>query len=265
IAAERFTWRGPQDNEALLRAIIEALAPDPSSSPLPSPLRFDGAYATELECVDPTHPEKDWSWMAQCLKFNEDETFFHQMVWDLSDVGALAPSASAAHGTYTINGDAIEMAFRLSTGETICRGKFQGDVLHVSGTFAGQYSFHEARATASGLRFDGVYTRDEMWMSDAHPERGGRERYTFKFRADGGVYYTAAGVWGDVAPEIRAPGMNDVVGSYSIEGPNIVVNFIRDDNSVLRFNGYMYGETLRLSSGSGAKPYEFVHDRDIRA
>lgn len=125
----------------------------PTLQPPPS-LRFDGAYLTSVECIDWTHPEQDWSWMAHCIKFRADETVYHSMVWGMNTASDFAPSERDERGVYTLEGDVVRMLFETSAGETrSCQGRIRGDDLLVSGSFEGAYHFVAPPASpASGVR-----------------------------------------------------------------------------------------------------------------
>jgi hypothetical protein len=120
-------------------AIPDFTGAPPTPAP---PLRFDGAYLTPVECIDWTHPEKDWSWMSHCLKFGADGTVYHSMVWGMNTASDFVPNERDRRGVYTIEGDSVRMLFEDSAGQMqSCHGRIRGDDLSVTGLYEGEYHF----------------------------------------------------------------------------------------------------------------------------
>jgi hypothetical protein len=236
--------------------------PDFTAAPPPPSLHFDGAYLTQVECVDWTHPEKDWSWMARCLKFRPGGAVYYSMVWSMNTAADFDPNERDERGTYTVEGDAVQMVFKNSTGETrSCRARIQGDDLSVSGSCEGAYHFVTPPAPpVRGVRLDGVYTHQSYFIDEVHPDRAGWDRFTLRFYSDGTVASLYSGSWGDEVPELQKPDVDDVQGTYTA-GETIIEITMRSSSGETRdWYGTIKGDSITLTMNNRMRQFSFVSD-----
>ncbi|HEX8141244.1 MAG TPA: hypothetical protein VF553_01525 [Pyrinomonadaceae bacterium] len=265
IGSNTLSLDGTRNGTQLAHTTYRFVAIDDFSvaPPQPPPLRFDGAYLTQVECIDWTHPEKDWSWMAQCVKFRQDGTVYHSRVWSMNTASDFLPTERDERGTYTVEGESVRMIFKSSTGETrTCLGQLRGDDLSVSGPYGGEYHFLAPPAPARlGVRFDGLYTNESMYMDSSHPERGGWDRYTLRFKDDGTVAFAHSSSWGSQVPALREPRADDQQGIYEASETIIEIMMGSASGETRDWYGTIEGDTITLTMDDEVlRQFGFVAD-----
>ncbi|MDX6696087.1 MAG: hypothetical protein QOF02_3690 [Blastocatellia bacterium] len=260
-----FIWRDARDNEALLRAMIETLAPTPSL------LRFDGLYHQPL-----SHPSAVREW----FRFYPDGRVINMTTTEGTPEQAarwMAQSLSdgeARVGSYKSDGVKLSLEFASGRdGDNNLRyaGRIGSNTLSLD-SFDGlskrrvwTRDFQFAAVTdfsplPSLLRFNGMYVSDPWLADDIHPEKDwGWEVSALRFSSDGTLFYSNA--WGHHLEQRKEPGEHDLSGTYRIEGTNITIIFPTSSDPPEVRQATIQGETIILS-GSHTSGYHFRKDDD---
>jgi hypothetical protein len=264
-AYQYFTWRDTQDNDALLRAMIEALAPASSF------LRFNGLYHHEF---------------AQSTRVLEWFRFYPDgRVFSITTTGATPEQAArqlskemgdgmARVGSYESDGVNLRMEFKSERDEADgwhyigVLGKDTLSLNAFSGRRKSRVWHHDLQFAAvagvapppSSLRFDGMYVSEPWLADDIHPEKDwGWEVSALRFSSDGTLFFASA--WGYNMEQRKRPDEHDLRGTYSIDGTDITLTFNRASGEPEIRRAKIDGETVVLS-GSNTSGYHFRQDED---
>ncbi|HEY6190518.1 MAG TPA: WD40 repeat domain-containing protein [Pyrinomonadaceae bacterium] len=263
-----FVWRSSADNEALLRAMLEALAPAPSL------LRFDGMYHQPF-----THPTELREWFrfypdGRVIGITTTEgTPENATRW----LGEELREGTARVGRYDASGSRVRMSFKVKGeegGVWSYTGLVGDNSLSLDGTHNGVHLTHTRyqfvvipdfnaappAPPVRGVRLDGVYTNESFFMDSVHPDRAGWDRNTLRFRADGTVSFAYSGAWGDDAPALRQPEADDPQGTYTSDETSVEITMRSSSGEPRVWYGTIRADTITLIINNETRRFSFVVD-----
>jgi hypothetical protein len=258
-SSQYFIWRDARDNNALLRAMLEALAPAPSL------LRLDGLYHHPLNVPVITR---------QWLRFFPDGRVAYKTLPEAAPEQAARwlseemRDGTATVGRYEASGNHLSIRFETERARNHVwryRGVIGNNGLMLAGIDGSNergaldHDFQFA-AIAPPLRFDGMYVSEPWLADDIHPEKDwGWEVSALRFSGDGTLFYSNA--WGHHLEQKKTPGERDLRGTYQLEDMNITISFPTSSGSPEVRQATIDGETIVLS-GSHTGGYHFRKDED---
>ena len=266
-AQQYFIWRDAQDNNALLRALIEMLAP------APSPLRLDGLYYQTA-----SYPTAVSEW----LRFYSDGAVISLTTTISTPAQAAkrldkeARDGTARVGRYKTSGVRLSINFEPQRSRASVwryKGAIGTDALtmdaldghgerlesHLEFEFAAVPDLSPP-SPPSRLRFDGMYVSEPWLADDIHPEKDwGWEVSALRFSSDGTLFFATA--WGHSMELKKEPDEHDLRGNYRVEGTNITITFPHPPGAPEVRQAAIEGETIILS-GSNTSGYHFRKDGD---
>jgi WD domain, G-beta repeat len=258
-SSQYFIWRDARDNNALLRAMLETLAPAPSL------LRLDGLYHHPLNVPVVTR---------QWLRFYPDGRVAYKTLPEAAPEQAARwlseelRDGTATVGSYKASGNHFSLRFETERARNNVwryRGFIRNNGLTLDDferSNARRELGHEFQfaAIAPPLRFDGMYVSSPWLADDIHPEKDwGWEVSALRFSSDGTLFYCNA--WGYSLTQKKTPGERDLRGTYQLDDMNITISFPNSSGPPEVREARIDGETIVLS-GSRTGGYHFRKDED---